>query len=97
MATSPDPDDPDVIARRVEDEKHKENIVNERLDPYSGRYFPKEARTEELARIVREEQVVESIVRSRTWGIVRGRCGAEVAQGDLVERLRVWEEDNGKL
>jgi hypothetical protein len=56
--------------------------VDERLDPYSGRFFPREARTEELARVLREEEGVERIVRERTWGVVRVRCeGVEEEYG----------------
>jgi hypothetical protein len=51
--------------------------VNERLDPYSGRYFPREARTEALASLIRNERMVEGIVRSRTWGLMGERCDME--------------------
>ncbi|KAF3000169.1 hypothetical protein E8E13_006005 [Curvularia kusanoi] len=37
VATSPDPDDPDSVLRQVEDAKARERVVDERLDPYSGR------------------------------------------------------------
>ncbi|TKA53380.1 hypothetical protein B0A49_10647 [Cryomyces minteri] len=61
VATSPDPDDPDVILREVESARARERVVDERLDPYSGRYFPREARTEMLAALIRNERSVESI------------------------------------
>lgn len=77
VATSPDPDDPDHVLRQVEDTRARERIVNERLDPYSGRYFPREARTEALASLIRNERMVESIVRSRTWGLMGERCNIE--------------------
>ena len=48
--------------------------MDERLDPYSGRYFPREARTERIAGIIRNERMVEEIVRGRTWGMVREKC-----------------------
>lgn len=75
VATSPDPDDPERALREAEKEKNRERVVDERLDPYSGRFFPREARTEHLAIILRQEMGVENIVRSRTWDIVRQRCG----------------------
>jgi hypothetical protein len=75
--TSPDPDDPDHVLRQVEDSRARERIVNERLDPYSARYFPREARTEALASLIRNERMVESIVRSRTWGLMGERCAIE--------------------
>jgi hypothetical protein len=77
VATSPDPNDPDHVLRQVEDTRARERIVNERLDPYSGRYFPREARTEALASLIRNERMVESIVRSRTWGLMGERCETE--------------------
>lgn len=75
VATSPDPDDPEAAVREAELERNRERVVNERLDPYSARYFPREPRTTQLALLLRQEQGVESIVRSRTWGLVRERCG----------------------
>ncbi|KAF7884318.1 uncharacterized protein EAF02_004654 [Botrytis sinoallii] len=77
VATSPDPDDPDLLERQVENARDRERVVDERLDPYSARFFPKEARTERLAAIVRQERGVENIVRARSWGLVRERCGGD--------------------
>jgi hypothetical protein len=74
VATSPDPDDPDSVLRQIEDEKVRERVVDERLDPYSARYFPREARTESLAMLMRNERAVEKIIRSRTWGVIGERC-----------------------
>ena len=82
VATSPDPDDPECPLRQVENERARERIVNERLDPYSGRFFPNETRTEILAATVRQERSVEGIIRARTWKLVGERCG---------EDLRDWE------
>ena len=98
VATSPDPDDPDKLDREVENMIDKERVVDERLDPYSGRFFPKEARTEELARRVREEQIVEDIVRRRTWEVVRSRCEAlsTGAVGARWEEAMTWWEAKGK-
>jgi hypothetical protein len=75
VATSPDPDDPDSVLRQIEDAKARERQVNERLDPYSGRYFPREARTESLATLMRNERAVEKIIRMRTWSLLGERCG----------------------
>lgn len=75
VATSPDPDDPDSILRQIEDDKARERTVDERLDPYSGRYFPREARTESLAMLMRNERAVEKIIRNRTWSMIEERCG----------------------
>lgn len=75
VATSPDPDDPDSVLRQIEDSKAREKVVDERLDPYSGRYFPREARTESLAMLMRNERAVEKIIRMRTWSLIGERCG----------------------
>ena len=83
MATSPDPDDPESVLRQVEDDRVRERVVDERLDPYSARYFPREARTERLAALVQQERTVENIIRARSWGLVVERCG---------EDWRDWEE-----
>ncbi|KAF2145611.1 uncharacterized protein K452DRAFT_221132 [Aplosporella prunicola CBS 121167] len=89
VATSPDPDDPDAILREVESARARERIVDERLDPYSGRYFPREVRTEMLANTMRNERSVESIIRSRTWSLVGERCGEEMGKS-ADEALDQW-------
>ncbi|KAF2255582.1 hypothetical protein BU26DRAFT_443746, partial [Trematosphaeria pertusa] len=82
VATSPDPDDPDSILRQIEDDKARERVVDERLDPYSGRFFPREARTESLAMLMRNERAVEKIIRSRTWSVLGERCGMSSETAD---------------
>ena len=69
------PTDPDLVLKEVESAKDRERVVNERLDPYSGRFFPRKARTEVLASLIRNERSVEGIIRSRTWALVNERCG----------------------
>lgn len=88
VATSPDPDDPDHVLRETEDSRARERIVNERLDPYSARYFPRDLRTESLAGLIRNERIVENIIRSRTWGLVGERCENEGLEAD--EALDQW-------
>lgn len=83
MASSSDPDDPDAMAREVELERNRERVVDERFDPYSARFFPREPRTERLAMVLRQEKMVEDIVRSRSWEIVKERC---------VEPVEDWEQ-----
>lgn len=95
VATSPDPEDPDLILREVEDAKAGERIVDERLDPYSGRYFPRAARTEALASLIRNERMVEGIVRTRTWGMVQERC--VVDEIDAEKALDQWRNEVGKV
>ncbi|KAJ2970307.1 hypothetical protein NUW58_g9735 [Xylaria curta] len=89
VATSPDPDDPEITLRAAETEKNRERVVDERLDPYSGRYFPREPRTEKLALLLRQERSVEKIVRSRTWGLVQERC-SDSSFEDAEAALNRW-------
>lgn len=94
VATSPDPDDPDLLQRQVEVAKDRERVINERLDPYSARLFLKEPRTERLAAIVRQERGVENIIRARSWGLVRERCGGDTE--DWEEALNQWRTSREK-
>lgn len=89
VATNPDPEDPAAAMREMELAKDKERVVDERLDPYSARFFPTEPRTEKLALLLRNERGVESIVRSRTWGLVLERCaGAPYHWEDALNSWR---------
>lgn len=83
VAASPDPDDPERTLRDLENQKDRERVVDERLDPYSGRFSPREARTQMLASLVRQERGIENIVRHRTWDMVKQRCG---------DSADTWEE-----
>lgn len=95
VAASPDPDDPEATLREMEKERDSHRVVDERLDPYSGRFFPREARTETLASLIRQENQVENIVRSRTWAIVQQRCGSV---GDTWEQaVENWRESRGPI
>ncbi|KAF4556893.1 putative caffeine-induced death protein [Elsinoe fawcettii] len=95
VATSPDPDDPEHVLREVEDAKARERVVDERLDPYSARYFPREARTERLAGLTRSERMVEEIVRQRTWQTINERCEivASTGSGSWEEALDRWRRE----
>lgn len=86
-----DPSDPDLALKEVESAMERERVVNERLDPYSGRFFPKETRTEILASVIRNERSVEGIIRSRTWALVNERCG-DVGVG-WEDALNKWRTD----
>ena len=90
VATSSDPDDPDLVLRETESARDRERVVDERLDPYSARYFPREARTEILAGLVRNERAVEGIVRGRTWAVVGERCVGDEGVGwqEVLDRWR---------
>jgi len=72
-------------------------VVDERLDPYSGRFFHRESRTEVLAQVIRNERMVENIVRERSWRVVKERCGEFGALGgDWRGVLDDWRERKGK-
>ena len=90
VAASPDPDDPDRTLREIESQKDRDRVVDERLDPYSGRFFPREARTERLASLVRQERGVEGIVRHRTWQLVKERCGDSVDTWE--DAVNAWKK-----
>ncbi|KAJ5047092.1 uncharacterized protein L3040_002935 [Drepanopeziza brunnea f. sp. 'multigermtubi'] len=90
VATSPDPEDPELVLRKVEGEQDRKRVVDERLDPYSSRSFPTEGRTERLAALIRQERGVENIVRARSWGLVRERCGEDWR--DWKEALSEWRK-----
>ncbi|KAL8824750.1 MAG: hypothetical protein Q9191_004847, partial [Dirinaria sp. TL-2023a] len=85
------PQDPDLALAQVESAKERERVVDERLDPYSGRFFPRQPRTEVLGSVVRNERSVEGIIRSRTWGLVQERCGDD--GGRWEEALDRWREE----
>ncbi|KAF2722754.1 hypothetical protein K431DRAFT_221498 [Polychaeton citri CBS 116435] len=95
VATSPDPDDPQHVLREEEDMRARERLIDERLDPYSSRYFPREARTESLAQLIRNERMVEGIIRSRTWGMVGERCGDD-GSSDWDQAFDRWRKETVK-
>ncbi|PWY95047.1 caffeine-induced death protein Cid2 [Aspergillus sclerotioniger CBS 115572] len=91
VATSPDPEDPDLILRQTESALDRERVVDDRLDPYTARFLPREARTESLANLVRTQRSVEEIIRARTWGLVSDRCSGS-SEG-WQEALNKWREN----
>lgn len=92
VASSPDPDDPDKTLIEAENIAASHRTVNERLDPYSGRFFPKEPRTEMLASLLRNENAVENIVRERTWRILNERCsGLDPSMKGWQEAFKKWK------
>ena len=82
------PNDPDLFLRDVESAQEREKVVDERLDPYSSRHFPRKARTESLAYLIRNERSVEAIIRARTWGLVSERCGDPGIRWE--EAMNIW-------
>ena len=94
MATSPDPDDPESVLRQVESERDRERAVDERLDPYSARFYPREARTEKLSNLVTQERSVEKIIRARTWGKFSERCEEDFSEWE--DALDNWRKGREK-
>lgn len=93
VATSPDPNDPDRSRIEAENMAQSHRVVNERLDPYSGRFFPKEPRTEMLAGLLRNENAVEGIVRERTWRTLTERCGGlDPSQKGWQDAFDAWQQ-----
>ncbi|KAK7429284.1 hypothetical protein QQZ08_004094 [Neonectria magnoliae] len=90
VAASPDPEDPSRTLREMENQKDRDRVVDERLDPYSGRFFPREARTERLASLVRQERGIEGIVRQRTWKVINERCGDSTDTWE--DAARAWSK-----
>ena len=91
VATSPDPDDPNQVQRQIEDAKASERVVDDRLDPYSSRYFPREGRTESLALLLRNEMAVEKIIRNRTWSMIGERCGTSSESAE--QAFEKWRQE----
>ncbi|KAJ6782620.1 hypothetical protein PWT90_00173 [Aphanocladium album] len=90
VASSPDPDDPEATLRELQKKKDSERVIDERLDPYSGRFYPRESRTELLASTLRQERVIEDIVRHRTWEVIQGRC--EAPPKDWQAAIDAWKK-----
>jgi len=98
VAANPDPDDPEAALREAERERDRGRVVDERLDPYSSRFFPREPRTERLAAVVRQERSVENIVRTRCWETVKERCGVTTESDSWETALGRWRStgDRGR-
>ncbi|XWW96007.1 hypothetical protein V2A60_003977 [Cordyceps javanica] len=90
VASSPDPDDPDAARRELQMKKDSERVVDERLDPYSGRFYTRESRTEALTSTLRQERVIENIVRHRTWEVIQNRC--EEPPEDWQAAFETWRK-----
>ena len=97
VAHSPDPDDPNAVAREAYNLAGQTRVQhkNERLDPYSGRFFKLESRSEELADMIARESKVEDIVRERSWEAVMNRCGGVMTgQRGWEREMNAWRETN---
>jgi len=69
-------------------------VVDERSDPYSARDNTEENRGERLRRVIKEEKAIEGIVRARSWGLVRDRCGGGFGVGGAgwESMMNRWED-----
>lgn len=97
--------DPDIQAPK----EHRDywgtlQTADERLDPYSARDYSwnRESAAEQLRTVLGNEDVVERIVRSRTWGVLGERC-ASGSSGDEAygagegwrDGYEHWKSENG--
>ncbi|KAI9732458.1 MAG: hypothetical protein M1818_007496 [Claussenomyces sp. TS43310] len=80
VAAAPEPREEVPGADELDESLH---VMDNRADPYSTRPVIRESRVSRLADVCRMEGVVEDIVRTRTWGVIKARCG------DADER---WED-----
>lgn len=90
VATTPEPEDNDPRheLQKIESALERERMIDERLDPYSARYFPQQTRQETLINVLRNERGVERIIRSRTWALLGERCGLTELTSD--QALDAW-------
>jgi hypothetical protein len=102
VALSPVDDRSDPLAqqRYAEDEAARQRKIDERLDPYSGRYFPQKLRKEALLDLLQNEVAVEKIIRDRTKTVIEERCVDANGKADLRtyaawKRQRDEKENNG--
>ncbi|KAJ8607288.1 hypothetical protein MRB53_040386 [Persea americana] len=77
----------------------KEQVIDERLDPYSARdyTYTREPRNQELKDVLANEEAVERIVRMRTWKVLADRCAnMGSAEVDWEREFSVWRQKAGK-
>ncbi|KAI9670618.1 MAG: hypothetical protein M1831_005838 [Alyxoria varia] len=69
----------------------KEQVPDERTDPYSNRdySYTRTSEAQVLTRVLADEEGVERIVRSRTWGLLGERCLGGAGAGGIMG----WEKD----
>jgi Caffeine-induced death protein 2 len=68
--------------------------VSERLDPYARRKKEVWEKHDELKRVIRQENGVESVIRLRTWEVVMRRCQLQEVIGDQTwdDQFKMWKE-----
>ncbi|KAG6040432.1 hypothetical protein E4U41_000562 [Claviceps citrina] len=86
VAASPDPDDPEAALRDVEVRKERERIIDERLDPFSARFYPRETRTQVLATLVQQERAVENIATAHCSSISEILKASEIEHHVVVDK-----------
>jgi hypothetical protein len=81
-------------ARHSRNYWNQDQVVDERTDPYSARdySYTREGKAQVLKDVLRNEQGVERIVRSRTWSLLGERCLEEGGQGVGTARSSGWED-----
>jgi Intermembrane space protein MIX23 len=71
-------------------------MVSERVDPYVRRKKIKWEKHDELRRVVRQEKMVEEVIRPRTWAVIVRRCHLEGVVGPWEEELSRVNASNKK-
>ncbi|KAI9728651.1 MAG: hypothetical protein M1828_002757 [Chrysothrix sp. TS-e1954] len=89
-------------ARTTRNYWNKEQVVDERTDPYSARNYDytREPQTQILNDVLTNERGVERIVRSRTWNVLGERClgrEAEERYAGWDSEWREWRMKQGEL
>lgn len=77
----------------------KEQIVDERTDPYSGRdySYTRETKKQMLSDVLHNEKSVESIVRARTWHVLGERCiGGAAREESWQDEWNRWQSASGR-
>ena len=79
VAVAPEAAGTEAVEAGSRDFWGNEQKTDERLDPYSARDYSynQESRTRTLQAVLANEEGVERIVRSRTWGVLGERCTGE--------------------
>ena len=68
-------------------DKPPSGIVDQRLDPYSGRTIVADTQVDVLRRVIRQERAIENVVRERSVRVIRDRCETKFADQLLSKRL----------
>jgi hypothetical protein len=89
-----DETDPSTTERALEDQVAAGRTIDERLDPYSGRYFPQKTKREALLDLLQNEVAVETIIRDRSRRAIEERCVDGRGKAD-ARSYNAWRPERG--